>query len=60
VIYGKGESGHTSFRSSLGSEHPRLSVEALPFFRDLTRETGTRLFLYWSGLEDTVAGDATL
>lgn len=57
VIYAKGESGHTSFRSSLHSEHPRLSAEVLPFFRALTRETGTRFFLYWSGLEDTVAAE---
>jgi hypothetical protein len=56
MIYAKGETGHTSFRSSLGSAHPALAQELPPFFRELTRETGTRLFLYWSGLEDGVAG----
>ncbi len=57
-IYAKGESGRTSFRSSTHSEHPKLAFDVLPFFRDLVREAGTKLFLYWSGLEDTHAGES--
>jgi hypothetical protein len=53
-IYAKGETGHTSFRSSLQCEHPMLSHDLLKFYRQVTRETGTKLFLYWSGLEDGV------
>ena len=30
----------------------------LPFFRELAHETGTKLFLYWSALEDSVAGES--
>ena len=56
-IYAKGESGRTSFRSAMHSEHPNLKIDVLPFFRDVTREAGTKLFLYWSGLEDSVAGE---
>jgi hypothetical protein len=56
-IYAKGESGRTSFRSATHSEHPKLAKnDVLPFFRELTREAGVKLFLYWSGLEDAVAG----
>ena len=55
VIYAKGETGHTSFRSVLRSEHPGLARNLPRFFRRVTRETGTRLFLYYSGLEDGVA-----
>jgi len=56
-IYAKGEFGRTSFRSATHSEHPKLAKnDILPFFRELTREAGTKLFLYWSGLEDNVAG----
>jgi len=54
-IYAKGESGRTSFRSATHSEHPNLAKDVLPFFRELTREAGIKLFLYWSGLEDSVA-----
>lgn len=56
-IYAKGESGRTSFRSAMHSEHPNLAKDVLPFFRELTREAGIKLFLYWSGLEDSVAGE---
>jgi hypothetical protein len=58
MIYGKGESGRTSFRSATHSEHEHLAKDILPFFRELTREAGTKLFLYWSGLEDSVAGES--
>jgi hypothetical protein len=33
-----------------------LARDLPPLFRELTHKTGTRLFLYWSGLEDGVAG----
>jgi hypothetical protein len=59
-IYAKGESGRTSFKSATHSEHANLAPDILPFFRELARETGTKLILYWSGLEDSVAGEQHL
>ena len=56
MIYGKGECGRTSFRSATHSEHPKLAKDLLPFFRDLTREAGSKLFMYWSGQEDGFTG----
>lgn len=56
MIYGKGESGRTSFQSATGSQHPKLVNDPLPFFRNLTKEVDIKLFLYWSGLEDLIAG----
>ena len=58
VVYAKGESGHSSFPSALKSEHPKLAQNLPRFFRKLTREMGTKLFLYYSGLEDGVAAAA--
>ncbi len=55
-VYAKGESGHTTFRSSLRSEHQGLAKDYLKFHRGVCDETGTRLALYYSGLEDGVAG----
>ena len=56
IIYAKGHSGRTSFPSSLGTQHEMLGKDMPAFFRQVTRETGTRLFLYYSGLVDGIAG----
>ena len=56
IIYAKGHSGRTSFPSSLGTQHEMLAKDMPAFFRQVTRETGTRLFLYYSGLLDGIAG----
>ena len=56
VIYAKGHSGYTTFPSSLGTEHKMLAKDMPAFFREVTRETGTRLFIYYSGLVDGIAG----
>jgi len=56
IIYAKGHSGRTSFTSSLKTEHEMLAKDMPAFFRQVTRETGTRLFLYYSGMVDGIAG----
>ena len=56
IIYAKGHSGRTTFPSSLGTQHEMLGKDMPAFFREVTRETGTRLFLYYSGLLDGIAG----
>ena len=57
VIYAKGHSGLTTFASSLKTEHPLLAFDQCQAFRDYTREAGTRLTFYYSGLLDGVAGE---
>jgi hypothetical protein len=57
VIYAKGHSGTTTFPSSLRTEHPMLGRDVPAAFRDYTRQTGTRLFLYYSGMLDGAAGE---
>lgn len=56
-IYAKGHSGCTSFKSALHTHHLMLSRDMCEAFRDYTREAGTRLVLYYSGLMDGIAGD---
>ena len=56
IIYAKGHSGRTSFPSSLKTEHEMLAKDMPAFFREVTRETGTKLFFYYSGLLDGIAG----
>ena len=56
IIYAKGHSGRTTFPSSLKTEHELLAKDMPAFFREVTRETGTKLFLYYSGLLDGIAG----
>jgi len=56
IIYAKGHSGRTTFPSSLKTEHEKLAGDMLDLFRKVTRKTGTRLFLYYSGLLDGIAG----
>jgi len=58
VIYAKGHGGNTSFPSSLKTDHPMLGQDMPEAFRKMTRETGTKLFLYYSGLLDGNAGIA--
>jgi len=55
-IYAKGHSGCTSWPSSLNTRHTMLAQDVPRFFREVTRETGTRLVLYYSGLLDGIAG----
>jgi len=56
IMYAKGHSGHTTFPSSLHTEHAMLDKDMPAFFREVTRTTGTRLFLYYSGMLDGIAG----
>ena len=56
VIYAKGHSGYTTFPSALRTEHPMLARDMPAFFREVTRQTGTRLLLHYSGLVDGLAG----
>jgi len=55
-IYAKGHSGYTTWRSSLRTQHNMLSQDMPEFFREVTREAGTKLVLYYSGLLDGIAG----
>ena len=55
-IYAKGHSGYTSWPSSLNTRHVMLANNMPKFFREVTREAGTRLVLYYSGLLDGIAG----
>jgi hypothetical protein len=56
-IYAKGHSGYTTWRSSLKTEHRMLAQDMPALFRELTREAGCRLVLYYSGLLDGLAGE---
>ncbi len=56
IVYAKGHGGYTTFPSRLKTEHPMLAKDMPAFFREITRETGVRLILYYSGLVDGVAG----
>lgn len=55
-IYAKGHSGYTSWPSRLKTQHEMLAQDMPKFFRKVTREAGTRLVLYYSGLLDGLAG----
>ena len=55
-IYAKGHSGYTTWPSSLHTQHNMLAQDMLKFSREVTREAGTRLVLYYSGLLDGIAG----
>lgn len=55
-IYAKGHSGYTTWPSSLKTRHNMLGQDMPKFFREATREAGTKLFLYYSGLLDGNAG----
>ncbi len=55
-IYAKGHSGYTTWPSSLKTQHNMLAQDMCRFFREVTRETGTKLVLYYSGLLDGIAG----
>ncbi len=57
IVYAKGHSGRTTFRSALKTEHEKLAKDMPAFFREMTRKAGTRLFLYYSGLVDGFAGE---
>ncbi len=56
LYYGKGHSGTTAFKSRLGTEHPKLGDDPLKILREVTREAGVRLCIYYSGLVDGKAG----
>lgn len=55
-VYAKGHSGYTTWPSSLRTRHNMLGQDMPRLFRDVTREAGTRLFFYYSGLVDGIAG----
>ncbi len=55
-IYTKGHSGYTTWNSSLQTQHTQLGQDMPKAFRAYTRETDTRLVLYFSGLLDGLAG----
>lgn len=52
IIYGKGHSGTTAFKSRLGTVHPMLGGDPLAVYRQVTRDMGVKLILYYSGLID--------
>ena len=56
-IYAKGDSGYTSWDSSLQTRHTMLGQDMPAFYRQLTREAGTKLVLYFSGLAYGIAGE---
>ena len=56
IIYAKGHSGTTTFPSALKTEHLMLGRDMCAAFRDYTRQAGTRLFFYYSGQLDGIAG----
>jgi hypothetical protein len=56
-IYAKGHSGYTSWPSSLKTQHNMLGQDMPKVFRQMTRQAGTRLVLYYSGLMDGIAGE---
>ena len=56
-VYAKGHSGHTTWPSRLGTQHEMLAQDMPKLFRELTREAGTRLVLYYSGMMDGLAGE---
>lgn len=55
-IYAKGHSGYTSFPSALRTQHTMLAQDMPAAFREMTRETDTKLILYYSGQLDGIAG----
>lgn len=55
-VYAKGHGGYTTWPSSLKTQHNMLGQDMPKFFREVTRETGAKLFLYYSGLLDGNAG----
>ena len=55
-VYAKGHSGYTTWPSALQTRHNMLAQDMPRLFRDLTRETGTKLVLYYSGQLDGIAG----
>jgi len=55
-IYAKGHSGYTSFPSALRTQHTMLGQDMPAAFREMTRETDTKLVLYYSGQLDGIAG----
>lgn len=57
IVYAKGHSGTTTFPSSLKTEHPLLGRDMPEAFRRYTRQAGTRLFFYYSGMLDGAAGE---
>ncbi len=56
IIYAKGHSGYTTFPSALRTQHTRLGQDLPSAFRYHALQTGTRLFGYYSGLLDGIAG----
>lgn len=56
-IYAKGHSGRTTWPSSLKTQHQILSQDMPKAFREYTRQAGTKLVLYYSGLVDGIAGE---
>jgi len=57
IYYAKGHSGTTAFKSRLGTEHPMLGGDPLKVVRQVTRECGVKLILYYSGLIDGAAAE---
>ena len=57
IFYAKGHSGTTAFKSRLGTEHPMLGDDPLKVVRQVTRECGVKLILYYSGQIDGAAAE---
>ncbi len=56
-IYAKGHSGYCTWPSSLKTQHNMLGGDMPKLFRAYTREAGTKLVLYYSGMVDGIAGE---
>jgi hypothetical protein len=60
IFYAKGQSGVTTFKSRLKTEHPKLGNDPLTAVRKATRQCGVKLILYYSGLIDGAAAERHL
>lgn len=55
IVFAKGHSGYTSYKSSLGCAHPRLAKDILKMYREITYKHNVRMFTYISGLLNELA-----
>lgn len=51
----KGHGGYTSYPTKVGTPSPGIIKDALPIWRKVTNEFGTKLFIHYSGVLDGVA-----
>ncbi|MBD3176279.1 MAG: hypothetical protein GF320_13960, partial [Armatimonadia bacterium] len=51
----KGHAGYTGYPTEVGWSSPGIVRDALPVWRQVTREFGTGLYIHYSGVWDSVA-----